>query len=75
MKWRSIGPYRGGRVLAVTGVPGDPYTFYFGSVAGGVWRTTDGGSNWRPLFDKGQFYRWRRRRGRFQSQCDLRGHG
>ena len=52
MKWRSIGPYRGGRVLAVTGVPGDPYTFYFGSVAGGVWRTTDGGSNWRPLFDK-----------------------
>ena len=52
MKWRSIGPYRGGRVLAVTGVPGDPYTFYFGGVAGGVWRTTDGGSNWRPLFDK-----------------------
>jgi photosystem II stability/assembly factor-like uncharacterized protein len=52
MKWRSIGPYRGGRVLAVTGVPGDSYTFYFGSVAGGVWRTTDGGTNWRPLFDK-----------------------
>jgi len=52
MKWRSIGPYRGGRVLAVTGVPGDPYTFYFGSVAGGVWRTTDGGLNWQPLFDK-----------------------
>src|SRR6202030_3032504 len=38
--------------LAVTGVPGDPYTFYFGSVAGGVWRTTDGGANWRALFDK-----------------------
>jgi len=52
MKWRSIGPYRGGRVLAVTGIPGDPYTFYFGSVAGGVWRTTDGGLSWRPLFDK-----------------------
>ena len=52
MKWRSIGPYRGGRVLAVTGVAGDPYTFYFGGVAGGVWRTTDGGTNWRPLFDK-----------------------
>ena len=52
MKWRSIGPYRGGRVLAVTGVPGDPYTFYFGGVAGGVWRTTDGGLNWQPLFDK-----------------------
>jgi photosystem II stability/assembly factor-like uncharacterized protein len=52
MKWRSIGPYRGGRVLAVTGVPGDPYTFYFGGVAGGVWRTTDGGLTWQPLFDK-----------------------
>jgi photosystem II stability/assembly factor-like uncharacterized protein len=52
MHWRSIGPYRGGRVLAVTGVPGDPYTFYFGSVAGGVWRTTNGGSSWQPLFDK-----------------------
>jgi photosystem II stability/assembly factor-like uncharacterized protein len=52
MKWRSIGPYRGGRVLAVTGIPGDPYTFYFGGVAGGVWRTTDGGLTWNPLFDK-----------------------
>jgi photosystem II stability/assembly factor-like uncharacterized protein len=52
MKWRSIGPYRGGRVLAVTGVPGDPYTFYFGGVAGGVWRTTNGGLKWTPLFDK-----------------------
>src|SRR5438132_11439111 len=36
MKWRGIGPYRGGRVLAVSGVPGDPYTFYFGGVAGGA---------------------------------------
>ena len=35
LKWRSIGPYRGGRVLAVAGVPGDPNTFYFGGVAGG----------------------------------------
>src|SRR5215470_3926267 len=52
MKWRSIGPYRGGRVIAVTGVPGDPYTFYFGGVAGGVFRTTDGGLRWVPLFDK-----------------------
>jgi photosystem II stability/assembly factor-like uncharacterized protein len=52
MKWRSIGPYRGGRVLAVTGIPGDPYTFYFGGVGGGVWRTTDGGLSWNPLFDK-----------------------
>ena len=36
MKWRLVGPFRGGRVLAVTGIPGDPYTFYFGGVAGGV---------------------------------------
>ncbi len=55
MKWRAIGPFRGGRVLAVTGVPGDPYTFYFGGVAGGVWRTTDGGNTWVPLTDKASF--------------------
>src|SRR5437879_13289612 len=52
MQWRSVGPYRGGRVLAVAGVPGDPTTFYFGGVAGGVWRTTNGGHSWTPLFDK-----------------------
>jgi photosystem II stability/assembly factor-like uncharacterized protein len=52
MKWRSIGPYRGGRVLAVTGVPNDPNTFYFGGVAGGVWRSSNAGLSWEPLFDK-----------------------
>ncbi|NDQ58279.1 MAG: glycosyl hydrolase [Acidipila sp.] len=52
MKWRQIGPFRGGRVIAVAGVPGDPSTFYFGAVAGGVWKTTNGGSDWTPLFDK-----------------------
>jgi photosystem II stability/assembly factor-like uncharacterized protein len=52
MKWRSIGPYRGGRVLAVTGVVGNPFTYYFGGVGGGVWRTTDGGVNWQPISDK-----------------------
>ncbi len=52
MKWRLIGPYRGGRVLAVAGVPGDPTVYYFGGVAGGVWKTTDAGSTWQPLFDK-----------------------
>ncbi|MGI9103560.1 MAG: VPS10 domain-containing protein [Terriglobales bacterium] len=52
MKWRGIGPYRGGRVLAVSGVPGDPNVFYFGGVAGGVWKTIDAGANWKPLTDK-----------------------
>jgi photosystem II stability/assembly factor-like uncharacterized protein len=52
MQWRQIGPFRGGRALAVEGIPGEPGTYYFGAVAGGVWKTTDGGSNWTPLFDK-----------------------
>src|SRR6516162_6728079 len=51
LKWRSIGPYRGGRALTVAGIPGDPETFYFGAVAGGVWKTTDGGATWEPLTD------------------------
>jgi photosystem II stability/assembly factor-like uncharacterized protein len=51
MRWRSIGPARGGRAIAVAGVPGDPNTYYFGAVAGGVWKTTDGGLNWSPIFD------------------------
>jgi photosystem II stability/assembly factor-like uncharacterized protein len=55
MKWRLIGPFRGGRALAVTGVAGDPNTFYFGAVAGGVWKTTDGGVTWTPLTDKEKF--------------------
>src|SRR5260370_5151431 len=52
MKWRDIGPYRGGRVLAVTGIAGSPFIYYFGGVAGGVWRTTDGGVSWQPISDK-----------------------
>src|SRR5690349_22429175 len=51
LRWRLIGPYRGGRVLAVAGVPGDPATFYFGAVDGGVWRTQNAGVTWEPLFD------------------------
>jgi len=51
LRWRLIGPHRGGRVLAVAGVPGDPATFYFGAVDGGVWRTTNAGVTWDPLFD------------------------
>src|SRR6267142_6659155 len=52
MKWRLIGPFRGGRVLTVAGVPSQPNTYYFGAVAGGVWKTTDAGVSWDPLFDK-----------------------
>jgi photosystem II stability/assembly factor-like uncharacterized protein len=52
MKWREIGPFRGGRAIAIEGVPGEPNTYYFGGVAGGVWKTTDGGGNWAPMFDK-----------------------
>src|ERR1700731_596987 len=52
MQWRQIGPFRGGRALAIEGVIGEPDTYYFGAVAGGVWKTVDGGANWTPLFDK-----------------------
>jgi len=52
MKWRQIGPFRGGRALAVTGVAGDQETYYFGAVAGGVWKTTNGGLTWMPMTDK-----------------------
>ena len=51
LTWRGIGPYRGGRALAVAGVPGHPDTFYFGAAAGGVWKTADAGASWKPLFD------------------------
>src|SRR5438046_2510027 len=52
MQWRQVGPFRGGRALAIEGIPNEPNTYYFGAVAGGVWKTTDGGANWAPLFDK-----------------------
>ena len=51
MRWRSIGPYRGGRTRAVAGVPSQPNVFYMGVCNGGVWKTTDYGRVWRPLFD------------------------
>ncbi|MBZ5725852.1 MAG: hypothetical protein LAP87_12750 [Acidobacteriia bacterium] len=52
LRWRLIGPFRGGRVIAVSGVEGDARTFYFGSVGGGVWKTTDAGTVWEPIFDQ-----------------------
>src|SRR5216110_2911196 len=51
LHWRLLGPFRGGRVDAVSGVPGRPHEFYFGSVNGGVWKTIDGGRVWSPVFD------------------------
>ena len=51
LKWRCIGPPRGGRVVAVAGDPSDPMTFYFGACAGGVWKTVDGGVYWRNASD------------------------
>ena len=51
LEYRSIGPFRGGRAAACTGVPGKPMTFYFGATGGGVWRTDDGGSTWKNISD------------------------
>ncbi len=52
MKYRLIGPFRGGRSLTAAGIPGDPTTYYFGATGGGVWKSTDGAETWSPIFDK-----------------------
>ncbi len=51
MHWRLVGPFRGGRALAASGIPGNPYVFYFGSVDGGMWKTTNAGLTWNPIGD------------------------
>ena len=51
LRWRSLGPDRGGRSIAVSGVKGRPREAYFGAVGGGLWKTTDGGENWMPVTD------------------------
>ena len=55
LRFRLVGPFRGGRVVAVTGVPSQPNVYYFGGVGGGVWKTSDGGGRWLPVSDGQQF--------------------
>ena len=52
MKYRVVGPFRGGRSLTASGIAGDPTTYYFGATGGGVWKSTDGALTWTPIFDK-----------------------
>ena len=56
LEWRFVGPYRGGRVVAVAGVPDDPLVYYFGAAHGGVWKTTDAGRYWRNV--SGRFFKF-----------------
>lgn len=51
MRWRLVGPFRGGRAVTAVGVPGNPGLYYFGAVSGGVWKSTDAGVSWTPIFD------------------------
>src|SRR5438105_2626711 len=51
-RFRFVGPRTGNRVASIAGVPGDPSTYYAGAASGGVWKTTDGGNRWEPIFDK-----------------------
>lgn len=52
MRWRLVGPFRGGRSESAVGLPNDPNVYYFGAVAGGVWKTTNAGITWTPIFDQ-----------------------
>jgi len=52
LHWRMIGPFRGGRTVAISGIPGKPNVFYMAPNNGGVWKTTDYGRTWNPVFDE-----------------------
>src|SRR5216117_2938019 len=52
LRWRNIGPFHGGRISAVTGAIGQPGAFYLGAPAGGIWKTTNAGVSWFPIFDQ-----------------------
>src|SRR5579864_1047093 len=52
LRFRFVGPRVGNRIAAVAGVPGDASTYYAGAASGGVWKSTDGGNHWAPIFDK-----------------------
>ena len=76
MKYRMIGPFRGGRSLTAAGIPGDPTTYYFGATGGGVWKSTDGAMSWSPVFDKeGTVIDREHCGGEFESQHSLCGDG
>src|SRR5580698_2298907 len=51
LKWRMIGPFRGGRTVGAAGIPSQPNVFFIGVNNGGVWKTTDYGHTWKPIFD------------------------
>jgi hypothetical protein len=51
LQWRSIGPLRGGRSITSAGSASRPFEYYFGAVGGGLWKTTDGGTTWKPVTD------------------------
>src|SRR5947207_4920814 len=52
LQFRFLGPAIGNRIASVAGIPGDPSTYYAGAASGGVWKSTDGGNKWDPIFDK-----------------------
>ncbi|MHB1329717.1 MAG: hypothetical protein ACYC2K_16080, partial [Gemmatimonadales bacterium] len=54
LRWRSVGPMRGGRSIAAIGISGRPNQYYFGATGGGLWKTDNGGTTWAPIGD-GQF--------------------